>query len=238
MEPPLRQPTPRWGLGDAALGMVVGLMLSAGAASAWLGASGGEELSLGGRAISQIGLWTGLVGAAVWASRRKGSGRLAEDFGLRMRGVDVVIGLVLGVACQLGLVNLIAFLLSPLIGHPDVAGPVTDLVRDTKGPKLVGVVLFTVVGAPVVEELFFRGLLLRSLQRRLPNVVAIPVSALLFGASHLQPLSPEGLLLVVTSLVAFGAVLAYITVRTGRLGPAIWTHAVFNAYTMVALLTE
>ena len=218
--------------------MVVGLVLSSAAASAWLGSTGDAELTLGGQAISQLGLWTGLVGAAVWASRRKGSGRLGADFGLRMRGIDTAIGLVVGVACQLGLVNLIAFLLSPLIGDPDVSGPVTDLVRETRGLKVIGVILFVVVGAPVVEELFFRGLVLRSLQRRLPDYAAIPISALLFGVSHPQPLSAEGLVLVITSLVAFGVVLAVLAVRTGRLGPSIWTHAAFNAFTVVVLLTD
>ncbi len=238
MKPARSQPIPRWGLGDAALGFVVGLMLSTAAASVWLGATGETELSLGGQAVSQLGLWTGLVGAVVWASRRKGSGRLAVDFGLSMRAVDVLIGLVAGVAGQLVLVNLIAFLLSPLVGDPDVSGPVTDLVRDTRGPALIGVVLFAVVGAPIVEELFFRGLVLRSFQRRLPDVVAIPLSSLLFGVSHLQPLSAAGLFLVITSLFAFGVVLAVLAVRTGRLGPPIWTHAAFNAFTVVVLLTE
>ena len=228
----------RWGLGDALAGMVGGLLLSTMAASAWLGATGDTDLDLVGQAVAQLGLWTGFVGSTLWASRRKGSGRLSVDFGLRMRPVDLGIGLLVGIGGQLGLVNLIAFLLSPLIGHPDVSGPASDLVRDTTGPALIGVVLFAVVGAAVVEELFFRGLLLRALEKRLPTKVAVPVSAMLFGAAHLQPLSAAGLFLVITSLVAFGIVLAVLAVRTGRLGPSICAHAAFNAFTVVVLLLD
>ena len=230
--------SPRWGLGDALVGFVAGLMLSTLVASAWLGVTGETDLDLAGRGVSQLGLWTGLAGAALLASRRKGAGRMAVDFGLGMRGFDVIIGVLVGVAGQVVLVNAIAFVLSPLIGDPDVSGPVTDLVRDTTGPGVVGVVLFTVVGAAVVEELFYRGLLLRSLQRRIPTFAAVPVSALLFGVSHLQPLTAAGLVLVITSLTAFGAVLAVLAVRTGRLGSAIWAHGAFNAVTVVFLLLE
>jgi membrane protease YdiL (CAAX protease family) len=97
-------------------------------------------------------------------------------------------------------------------------------------------VVFVAVGAPVVEELFFRGLLLRALQRRVPDGAAVAVSAVLFGVAHVQDLAPGALLVVIVSLVALGAVLATLAVRTGRLGPGMWTHAAFNASTLVALL--
>jgi membrane protease YdiL (CAAX protease family) len=94
------------------------------------------------------------------------------------------------------------------------------------------------VGAPVVEELFFRGLVLRSLQRRFPDTAAVPLSAVVFGLAHLQALSAAGLLVVVTSLTALGVVLALLAVRSGRLGPAMWAHATFNAFTVVVLLLK
>jgi membrane protease YdiL (CAAX protease family) len=236
--PPLPppEPAPRWGLGDAALGMLVGVLLSSLAGSIWLGATGQEELSLGGMALSQVGLWVGLAGAAVWASRRKGRRRLALDFGARMRPFDVPVGVVVGVAAQFGLVRLVALLLSPLVGRPDLSGPTKRLVDEAHGPGLVLLVVFVAVGAPVVEELFFRGLLLRALQRRVPDGAAVAVSAVLFGVAHVQDLAPGALLVVIVSLVALGAVLATLAVRTGRLGPGMWTHAAFNASTLVALL--
>jgi membrane protease YdiL (CAAX protease family) len=227
-----------WGLGDALLGILAGVLFSSLAASIWLGATGRSELTLVGQAVSEVGLWVGLVGAVVLASRRKGTGSLADDFGLCIRPVDVAVGLVVGMLAQVVLVNAVAFLLSPLVGHPDVSGPVNDLVEGAHGPGLWGLIAFVTVGAPVVEELFFRGLVLRSLQRRFPDTAAVPLSAVVFGLAHLQALSAAGLLVVVTSLTALGVVLALLAVRSGRLGPAMWAHATFNAFTVVVLLLK
>lgn len=218
--------------------MLAGVLLSSLAASAWLGATGRSDLTLVGQAISETGLWVGLVGAVVWASRRKGTGRLATDFGLRMRPIDMLGGAVVGLLSQVVLVNVVAFLLSPLVGHPDVSGPVNDLVKGAHGVGLWGLVAFVTVGAPVVEELFFRGLVLRSLQHRFPAAAAVPLSAVIFGLAHLQALSAAGLLVVIASLTALGAVLAVLAVRTGRLGPGMWAHAAFNAFTVAVLLLK
>ncbi|HEX3393294.1 MAG TPA: CPBP family intramembrane glutamic endopeptidase [Acidimicrobiales bacterium] len=229
------RPPLRWGITYSVAGLIAGILLSSLAAGAWLAATGESDLPLGGLALSQIGLWIGLAGAAVCASRVHGTGRVGVDLGLWMRPLDPVVGVVVGVAAQVGLVNLIAILLSPLVGHPDVSQEATDLVGKTHGVGLVGLIVFVVIGAPIVEELFFRGLFLRSLQRRLPDWAAITLSGLLFGLAHLQDASAGGLILFV-SLFAFGVVLAVAAVRSGRLGPGIWAHATFNAFTVAVLL--
>ncbi len=222
-------PRRRWGLGDALAGFVVGLCLSSLFASLWLAATGDRELGLGGRAVSQVGLWIGLVGVVVLAARRKGSGSVADDFGLRARWSDVGLGLGAAVALQFILVPLVALVLVPLLGRPEVSGPVQDLVDDARGATFLLLVLTAVVGAPVVEELFFRGLLLRSLQNRFGTVAAVVGSSVLFGLAHPNDLSAAGVALVMISLAVLAAVLALLVVRTGRLAPAIVAHAAFNA---------
>jgi membrane protease YdiL (CAAX protease family) len=37
-------------------------------------------------------------------------------------------------------------------------------------------------------------------------------------------------------LIGIGAVLAWLTVRTGRLGPAIWAHVAFNLTAFVSIV--
>jgi membrane protease YdiL (CAAX protease family) len=232
-QPPVR--APRWGLGDFVVGVIGGYALASLCAVAWLAATHEEELSLAGQAFSQIGLWTGMVGTALVASRRKGAGRLRDDFGFFARWPDVGIGLVVAVAAQVVVLPAIAFLLRPLVGQPEVSGPVEDLLDKAKGLAFAGLILSVAVGAPIVEELFFRGLLLRSLQRRLPDGAAVALSAVAFGLAHGSALPADAVVLVIVSLTAFGAILAVLAIRTGRLGPGMVAHGLFNLLTLLYL---
>lgn len=219
-----------WGLGDAAVGYLVGLFVSALAATAWTMASGAKDVSLGATAAGLIGLWVGLAGAPLWASRVKGSRRLGPDFGLRIRAVDAPVGIAIGLGCQLIMVPVL-YLPFRLFNHhleEQLGRPAQHLTGLAHGPGIAVLGVLVVVGAPVVEELFFRGLLLRSLARRFGTGWAVPGSALLFGLAHYEPLQ-------LLALLAFGVVLAVLAVRTGRLGPGIFAHAAFNAITVAVL---
>ncbi len=144
--------------------------------------------------------------------------------------VDVPVGLVIGVLTQVVLVPLVYLPIFQIIGDRDVsadARALTDRAEDPFGVVLL--VLIVVIGAPVVEELFFRGLLLRSAERKWGKFWAVVVSSLVFGAVHLQPLQ-------FPALVAVGVVFALLTLRTGRLGPAIFAHVGFNAVAVGSLL--
>ncbi len=242
MDPDL-QPTqtatprpPRWGLGDFLVGLVSGYALATLLGAVWLAVSGDDdELDLAGQALTQIGLWTGMVGACVVASRRKGAGRLGEDFGFHARWWDVGLGVVVALAVQVLLLPGLALLLRPLLGEPEVSGPVRELLDEARGPAYAGLIASVAIGAPIVEELFFRGLLLRSLQRRMSDGLAVAISAVLFGLAHGSTLPAEAVILVILSLSVFGAVLAALAIRTGRLGPSIFAHATFNLFTILYL---
>jgi len=229
-------PVPRWGLGDVIVGLVVGLLLSSVLASVWLGVSGDEELSIGGKAFSQMGLWIGLVGAPVLATRRKGSGSLATDFGWRFRWIDLAFGAAAALVALVVVVPVVGLLLRPLLGDPDVSQPVRNLVDEARGPALVGLFLIAAVGAPLVEELFFRGLLLRSVQKSLGTVWAIAGSSVFFGLAHPNDLPYQAQIVVMVALAALAVVLATLAVRTGRLGASIVAHAVFNAINLAVVL--
>jgi membrane protease YdiL (CAAX protease family) len=90
-------------------------------------------------------------------------------------------------------------------------------------------VAIVAIAAPVVEELFYRGLWLRSVERRLGTAAAVGVSSVVFAAVHFQPYD-------FPALLGFAVVVAVLTVRTGRLGPAIWAHVVFNLTAVLNLL--
>lgn len=220
--------TPRWGLGDAALGLAAATALSVLCAGVWIGVQGDDRETLGLTLASLVGLWLGLAGAPVLAARRKGSG-VVKDFAVRFERRDVPLGLAAGIASQLVLVPLLYLpfrYLAP--DFYDRVGEGSEDVLDSasQGGRLL-LFLLLVVGAPVVEELFFRGLLLGALRRRFPAAPAVAVGAVVFGLAHYDVAALLG-------LAAFGVVLGVLVVRTGRLGPAVLAHAAFNAVTVVS----
>lgn len=218
----------RWGLGDAAAGYAVAIIASGLLGSLWLAAADRTALGLGGLALAQVGLWTGFLGAPLYSARVKGSGSLAADFGLAFRRFDAPIGLLAGVASQLVLVPLVYLPLRPFVDTGGLGRPAQELADSATGLGFVALAVVVVAGAPVVEELFFRGLLLSALERRVGRAWALAASSAVFGVTHFQLLQLPG-------LAAFGAVLASLTLRSGRLGPAVWAHVGFNATTMASL---
>ena len=100
------------------------------------------------------------------------------------------------------------------------------------------IALLTIFGAPFVEEVFFRGLLLRGLtgfasssdgrRRRWALAGAVVVDGLLFGLAHGEWVQLPG-------LAAFGIVLAVLTLRTGRLGMSIVAHCTFNGLAIASI---
>ena len=217
----------RWGLGEAIAGYLGAFVLLNLVAGIWYGATGQEDPTLGSRVATLLALWAGLVAAAVLTSRLKGRGSLRKDFGLRIERRDIVPGLAAGVACQF-LLTLLYVPFTWLNPDLDVSGEAKRLIDPVQGPGLVLLGVCLVVGAPLVEELFFRGLLQRALGRRFGPAWAVAVSSLVFGLTHYQPVQLLG-------LVVFGVVLGMMAHRTGRLGLGIVTHAAFNATTVILL---
>lgn len=229
------EPAPvRWGMGDALGGTLLTFVVPVLVASAVLVASGRQSLtglSLTGVALLQIPLWAGLLGAPLWATYLRGSRSLSTDFGLRMRWLDLPVGLAAGFATQLGLVVVIA-LVYPLLGiDPEQVGASAEELTASATDALGVVLLIAIVAlaAPLFEELFYRGLWLRAVERRWGTGWAVATSSVIFGLIHFQ-------LYDLPALMGFGVVAALLTVRTGRLGPAIWAHVAFNLTAVVSLL--
>lgn len=189
-----------------------------------------ENLPLWVLAVAQIPSWVGLVAAAAVVSHFYGTGRLKDDYGFRFRLVDLW-GVPIGVVVQLVFIRLLYAALKALgVDTSDLERParqLTDQAQNRFGVLLLVVVV--VVGAPLVEELFFRGLVMRAMGARWSDWLAIGGSAVLFALIHFQPLQFPGLLL-------FGVVLGYCAHRTRRLGMSILAHAAFNATTVFLLV--
>ena len=170
----------------------------------------------------------GLVGVVIIVSRRFGTGSLEKDYGFRFRTGDIL-GLPIGIVIQLVFVPLLYRILSIVVDTSSVSEPAERLTDRAEGLGVALLVVLVVVGAPIIEELFFRGLLLRSIQARWSDSLALWASSILFGLAHFE-------LLQLPALVMFGLVAGYCAQRTGRLGMSIWAHVGFNATTVAFLL--
>ncbi|HEY7659965.1 MAG TPA: CPBP family intramembrane glutamic endopeptidase [Actinomycetota bacterium] len=97
-------------------------------------------------------------------------------------------------------------------------------------------ILYAIVIAPVGEELFFRGILFRSLRDRHGRAVGIGGSALAFGLIHFIPGPAADAALLMLVMVFTGAALAYLYERRGTVVAPIAAHMTFNVIGLVLIL--
>jgi membrane protease YdiL (CAAX protease family) len=187
-----------------------------------------------------VGLWIGFLGAVVMASRWRGSGSVVADMGLRFQWWDPLVGVGVGLAGQYILVNLLYLPwehVDPGLSK-ELAQPAKHLTGGFPGVDLAVIAALTVLVVPVVEELFFRGLVLRGFLRLfagagrvLGPLLAITTTGIVFGLAHAE-------LLELLGLAAFGIVLSSMAYRFERLGPGIFAHATFNLVAIVGIASQ
>jgi membrane protease YdiL (CAAX protease family) len=186
-----------------------------------------------------LGLWIGFFGAPWLASRTQGTRNFVRDLGVRFRLIDLV-GIGIGIGGQI----LVAIMYAPFQHQiHDFNGPSQRLTGSSHGGGFVVIAIATVLFAPAMEELFFRGLLLKALVRLLTPlgaaggaratgvVLAVIADGLLFGLAHGEWVQLAG-------LAAFGMILAAVSYRTGRLGMNIVAHGTFNLVAIIAIATN
>jgi membrane protease YdiL (CAAX protease family) len=212
----------------------------------------GVELGSAALLVSALPVWIGLLGTAVWACRRHGTGDLIADLALRVRWIDLLIGLGAGLGLRFA-IGIWTIICTRLTGQlPE--GNLQDVLGGGglgRGAWLVINALAIGLVGPVIEEIFFRGVGLRGalaglLHRSATDIrladprrrarIAIAATAAVFALLHVSEIDDAvSALVLLPGLFAAGVVLGWLTVRTGRLGPAIVTHVVFNAVAVIAL---
>jgi membrane protease YdiL (CAAX protease family) len=225
----------RWGLNDATVGVALAVLLVW--AVSWAATRGWPAMPELRTALSYLAAWAPLLGAVLFASYVRGRHSLVRDFGLRFEWIDLFFGLVVGgmMRAATTLVEIVVY------GRVASGGP-------TFGPVVHDIwwVLFTILApilaAPLIEELFFRGLMQRALVRaslesasaamrasRIPVVVAIIVTAIVFAAVHmLQTSGGLEMIVVGISTLIVGVGTGVLAATTGRLGAGIIAHITYN----------
>ncbi len=178
--------------------------------------------------LFNLGLWLAYLVGPVLVKRFTGSGPLV-DFDLRVGPIQILAAAALGVAAQLLLLPALYWVLLQFVsGDPNrTAEALGDRVNNPADVLLF--VVAVVVVAPVVEEWFYRGMLLPTLARRFGTVAGAVSSSAVFALVHQEPILLPGLFVL-------ALLLSWLTIRTGRIGPAIVAHMAFNATTVVQLL--
>jgi membrane protease YdiL (CAAX protease family) len=225
-----------WGFGDVVLGIGLALFVPSVVVVIALAIAGKssqetDTIPLWAVALLQIPLWVVLFGVPWWVTKRKGRGSLRADFGFAFRPIDIVIGLVAGFGGQI----VIGLVLIPVydllrIDRSDVGETARSLGDRVHDPvSFVSLFIVAVLAAALLEELFYRGLVLSALRKRWGDGIAIAASAVIFGVMHFQPVDT-------IALALFGAILAWLAVHYGRLGPSICAHLAFNLTAFISLV--
>jgi uncharacterized protein len=175
--------------------------------------------------VSALGMWASYVFVLVRVSTKFGSGNVARDYRIRFAPSDLW-GIPLGIASQFILVTAVTYPLTRIFPDAfsveEVEKRARDLVDSASGGWMLALLLIVVVGAPVIEEIVYRGLLQQGLERSIHPKAALILTAVIFAAIHMQPVEFPG-------LFVFALVLGWAYQRTQRLGLPIVAHMAFNA---------
>jgi membrane protease YdiL (CAAX protease family) len=98
-------------------------------------------------------------------------------------------------------------------------------------------IAYAVVIAPIHEELFFRGILFRSLADRYGFAIGAGGSGLAFGLIHYVPGPWYGSVLLMSVMVFTGVALAWFYQRRGNIVASMVAHATFNVIGLTLILT-
>ncbi len=243
---------PWWGLGDVLLSIPFILFLAiVGTFLGLLFVSGDERSSVLEDGVTPTAmLATGLIfqqGAQLaWpfiVSKWKGLGAKI-DWRLRFKPIDIGIGLGVAIGVLI-VVTIIGAVLTTLVSEDTVeASENTSFLSDAEGSPWLWVLIFgAVIGAPVVEEIFFRGLTMRAIEKRFwtrgegpAKILAIIGSTIIFVIPHWTGAGLAPTLILFVTIGVVGAVLGAVAMHFDRLGPAIVAHMVFNAVGVTAAL--
>jgi membrane protease YdiL (CAAX protease family) len=218
---------PRWGLWDVFWTVIAAVFLGTAAAGLLLAVDAPLW------AVVIIGTsvpWIAFGGWPLVVTGWRGNGPRI-DLGLRLTWSDAGWGLLAGIGSII-LAAVAAAITQAFV--PDLssaAGDAADeLVANSSRLAVSVFALMVMIGAPVVEELFFRGLFFGALRKRgLGTVMTVLITAVLFAGFHFEPLR----LLV---LLPTGLLLGWVRAKTGSTGASMVAHGIVNAPGAILLL--
>lgn len=218
---------PRWGLWDVVWTAIAAVLIGALTATALVALNAPTGVFV---LVGAVTPWLAMAGWPLLVTRWRGNGPRI-DLGLRLTWSDTGWG---GLAGFTGLLLAAVAALITQLFVPELSSAAADAANELEtGSNRLSLTLFAfviMVGAPIVEELFFRGLLFSALRKRGVNaVLTIVITGVLFAGFHFEPtrffvLLPTGLLL------------GWVRWKTGSTGSSMVAHGLVNAPGALVLL--
>ncbi len=116
-----------------------------------------------------------------------------------------------------------------LLFHVSTTGAWESTIAGSPAVKILAISM-AVVGAPILEEVFFRGILIGQFQRIDRAGLGVCVSSVLFGVAHMQDIA------TILTITCMGLVLGTVYLRTRSLYATVTLHMVNNAVSFWILL--
>jgi membrane protease YdiL (CAAX protease family) len=218
---------PLWAPFLVVLAAFVGVLVVQTVAAVAVEVSGGDIDSLSDSDGATIGFTVVLdaaliacaVGVVTWLASSPPS---PATFGLRMPAWRSALGWTLAVYAAFWV---LAIVVGIAFGEPQEQDIVTDLKAEDSALVLIGFGAMTCLVAPLAEEFFFRGFLLRVLHEKTGVVPSVAITGVAFGLVHL----PSGDWIGTIVLSLFGMALCVLLLCTSSLLPCIMLHAFHNS---------
>lgn len=194
-----------------------------------------------GEAIGYLVVFIPLVAAIAFATLFRGQRSLVRDFGFSATWLDLVLGIALGLALRV-----VGMWVEVALYGIRLHGGASGIPRSQGLVWVLLAVIVPIIIAPLIEELFFRGLLLRGLRRWsarrslshwLSAALAIVGSSLIFMLVHVIGVHSERqIILIGVMTFLLGCAAAAVAVKTGRLGASLALHMTYNASILIPAL--
>jgi membrane protease YdiL (CAAX protease family) len=179
-----------------------------------------------------------IVVLLLWLSRAHPAWREVIGFPVRGRWLaeirtSIGFGLLLYPFMVFVVGTIVTLILQALSGNPVQAPEQVPSHLSVVGSVVT--VIYAVVVAPIHEELFFRGILYRSVRDRYGLVPGLLATGVAFGLIHYLPGAWQDTLLLMGVMFVNGMALAWWYERRGTIVSSIVAHMVFNVIGIVLI---
>ena len=216
---------PTWGMGDAIISFVGAIGISLVISLALMSKNIDPENGWG-LIVAFSSPWLAMAGWPIIATTIKGNGPKI-DLGLVAPRTHLRLGFAAGLVSLL-VAGLVAWIVTQFTGP--LSSTAGDVGVNQTGIVLLLFVFMAMFGAPIVEEIAFRGLLYGALAKANVNEhLVVVITAVVFALFHFEPKR-------FIILVVIGIILGEVRRRTGSTSAAIVAHIVNNTPSALYIL--